>query len=95
MHLDQLLNDIDRDSLIELFGGATLAAVEAGLTEKNGKTYVHCLVRDKPVQAKHEELVRQLWLQRLTLSTDIPYRVLAWNTQSPSAATPPSAPTLW
>jgi hypothetical protein len=52
MHLDQLLNDIDRDSLIEPFGGAALAAAEASLTEKNGKAYVHCLVRDKPVQAK-------------------------------------------
>ncbi len=67
MRLDQLLNDIDRDALIELFGGAALAAVEAALTEKNGKSYVHCLVRDKPVQAKREELVRQLWLQRLAL----------------------------
>lgn len=67
MPLDQLFNDIDQDSLIELFGGAALAAVEASLTEKNGKAYVHCLVRDKPVQAKREELVRQLWLQRLTL----------------------------
>ena len=49
MRLDQLLNDIDRDASIELFGGAALAAVEAALTEKNGKAYVHCLVRDKPV----------------------------------------------
>lgn len=67
VRLDPLFNDIDRDSLIELFGGAALAAVEAALTEKNGKSYVHCLVRDKPIQAKREELVRQLWLQRLTL----------------------------
>ena len=67
MRLDQLLNDIDRYSLIELFGGAALAAVEAALSEKNAKPYVRCLVRDKPVQAKREDLVRQLWLQRLTL----------------------------
>lgn len=67
MHLDQLFSDIDQDSLTELFGGTALAAVELSLTEKNGKPYVNCLVRNKPVQAKHEELVRQLWLQRLTL----------------------------
>lgn len=52
MRFDQLLNDIDRDALIELFSGAALAAVEAALSEKNAKPYVHCLVRDKPVQAK-------------------------------------------
>jgi hypothetical protein len=28
MHLGRLLNDIDRDTLVELFGGAPLAAVE-------------------------------------------------------------------
>lgn len=44
IHLDQLLNDFDRDALIEPFGGAALAAVETALSEKNAKPYVHFVV---------------------------------------------------
>lgn len=58
MQLDHLLDDLNRDALIELFGQAAVLAVEAGLTEKSAKSYVHCLVRNKPIQAKREELVR-------------------------------------
>ena len=41
-------------------------ALEARTRGKNGKAYVRCLVRDKDVLAKPEEVVRQLWLHRLT-----------------------------
>ncbi|MBJ6610478.1 MAG: N-6 DNA methylase [Candidatus Thiothrix moscowensis] len=41
-------------------------AVIASSTVKNGKRYLTCLVRKKEVLAKPEEIVRQLWLQRLT-----------------------------
>lgn len=36
------------------------------LSEKAGKAYIRCLVRNKDVLAKPEELIRQLWLERLT-----------------------------
>lgn len=65
MYLTQVLDDLNRTALIDLFGVSVVYDVEAALTEKNGKPYVRCLVRKKDVQAKREELVRQLWLHRL------------------------------
>ncbi len=47
------------------FGMATVNAVGAMLLEKNGRTYIKCQVRGKDIQAKHEEIIRQLWLHRL------------------------------
>ncbi|MCB1776292.1 MAG: type I restriction enzyme HsdR N-terminal domain-containing protein, partial [Candidatus Competibacteraceae bacterium] len=66
MLINDILNDLNRDALIDLFGAPAVTAVESNLSEKAGKPYVHCLARKKNVQAKREELVRQLWLQRLT-----------------------------
>ena len=47
------------------FGLPTIVAVEALLSEKGGKPYIHCQVRGKAVQAKPEEIIRQLWIYRL------------------------------
>lgn len=47
------------------FSEATIAALEERLTEKNGKPYLKCFVRNKDVMAKPEEIVRQLWLHTL------------------------------
>lgn len=66
MLVSPIIDGILREPLLEFFGKSVLEAVEARLTDKGGKTYVRCLVRDKDVQAKREELVRQLWLHRLT-----------------------------
>lgn len=65
MLITQLLDDLNRDAIIDLFGLSAVMEVEAALSEKSGKPYVQCLVRKKDVQAKREELVRQLWLHRL------------------------------
>ena len=65
MHITQILDDLNRDALVDLFGLVPVTNVESALTEKSGKPYVQCLVRKKDVQAKREELVRQLWLHRL------------------------------
>lgn len=43
----------------------TVTAVSLRMTEKAGKPYLNCLARKKEVQAKPEEVIRQLWLQRL------------------------------
>jgi type I restriction enzyme M protein len=48
-----------------LFTPTEMAAVEATLTEKNGKPFLKCRVREKEIAAKPEEIIRQLWLYRL------------------------------
>lgn len=72
MFITQILDDLNRDALIDLFGLSAVRAVEANLSEKAGKSYVQCLVRKKTVQVKREELVRQLWLHRLVLHYKYP-----------------------
>ena len=52
-------------------------AVIAASIVKNGKRYLTCLVRKKEILAKPEEIVRQLWLQRLTLHYGYPVTRLA------------------
>ncbi len=63
------LSDIFQDSAIRqtlaIFSDAEKDAIEQALFDKNGKPYIKCLVRGKDVQAKKEEVVRQLWLHRL------------------------------
>lgn len=77
MFLTQVLDDLKRPALVDLFGLSVVMSVEAALTEKAGKYYVHCLVRKKAVQAKREELVRQLWLHRLVEHYQYPVSRLA------------------
>ena len=72
MLITEILNDLNRDALIDLFGAPAVTAVESNLSEKAGKFYVQCLVRNKKIQAKREELVRQLWLHRLVLHYQYP-----------------------
>jgi type I restriction enzyme M protein len=48
-----------------LFDEAGIKAVKALLTEKNGKPFIQCQIRGREVQAKPEEIIRQLWIQRL------------------------------
>lgn len=52
-------------------------AVIAASIVKNGKRYLTCLVRNKEILAKPEEIVRQLWLQRLTQHYGYPVTRLA------------------
>lgn len=51
----------------EIISAAELAWLEGRINEvKPGKPTMPCLARKKDVPAKKEELVRQLWLHRLT-----------------------------
>lgn len=63
------LSEIFQDSAIReqliIFSDAEKDAIEQSLFDKGGKTYIKCLIRGKEVQAKKEEVVRQLWLKRL------------------------------
>ncbi|MCX5831147.1 MAG: N-6 DNA methylase [Deltaproteobacteria bacterium] len=67
MKLTDTLNTAKALSSLSLFNVKTIKAVEAGLLEKNGKNYLKCPVRGKEIQVKPEEVVRQLWIQRLLL----------------------------
>jgi len=48
------------------FDSDAIKEIEAALFDKNGKAYLKCLATGKERQAKPEEVVRQLWIQRLT-----------------------------
>jgi len=47
------------------FDEKTIGAVEKLVINKNDKPYIKCLVRQKEVLAKPEEIIRQLWLHQL------------------------------
>jgi len=49
----------------DIFPPGTIAQVEKRLEERNGKPAIRCLIRDKWLAPKPEELVRQLWLEHL------------------------------
>lgn len=57
---------------VDGFAPDVVEAVQASMSEKDGKAYVTCAVRDKEVAAKPEELVRQLWLHALHLTYGYP-----------------------
>jgi len=65
MSISDILKEAKQGISLESFGDMAIKAVEAELSEKNGKTYVRCLVRNKPILAKPEEIIRQLWIYRL------------------------------
>lgn len=65
MNLSDLFVGIKGSYSLGVFSTAEISAVEANLSEKNGKPYLKCIARNKDVQAKPEEVVRQLWLYRL------------------------------
>lgn len=62
---------------LDAFMPRAVAAVEKALTEKNGKTYVTCAVRNKEVLAKPEEIIRQLWVHTLLKQYHYPVERLA------------------
>ena len=50
---------------MDIFGQNAINAIESNLIERNGKFYLKCPVRKKEIQAKPEEVIRQLWIHRL------------------------------
>ena len=75
--LSDLMQD-DKSALsLCAMGDAAIAAVEAMLTEKNGKIFLKCQVRGKDILAKPEEIIRQLWLHRLIHNYGYPVQRLS------------------
>ena len=50
---------------LTIFSSESISRIEKNIFEKEGKYFVGCLKRNKPVQAKPEEIVRQLMLDKL------------------------------
>lgn len=73
MTINELLSNSKSQFSLDVFSTKSRAAVEAAMTEKNGKYYLKCRVRGKDVIAKPEEIIRQLWLYRL--EHDFKYQV--------------------
>jgi type I restriction enzyme M protein len=61
--LAQILKDSDYK--MSLFATEEIIAFESLVIEKNGKPYVTCLIRDKEISLKPEEIVRQLYVKKL------------------------------
>jgi len=61
--LVSILKDSQYD--LSIFTAEEIAALEKKIIEKNGKPYVECIIRNKEVQLKPEEIVRQLYASKL------------------------------
>jgi len=68
----EIFNNANARLGLAQFSEADIAAIESCLFEKNGKCYLRCQVRNKEIVAKPEEVVRQLWIQRLTKHYNYP-----------------------
>ena len=63
-----MIEQILKDSAYKLsqFNSNEIAAVEEKIYQKsNGKFYIRCLIRDKEIQLKPEEVIRQLFIYKL------------------------------
>jgi len=65
LKLKDVLRDLDVDVSTGVFTAEAMAVVDSMLMERNGKPYLKCQIRGKEVQAKPEEIVRQLWIAML------------------------------
>ena len=65
--MSQILVSIIKESNYKLtqFSEEAINAIENNIVIKNGKTYVKCLVRNKDILLKPEEIVRQLYIYKL------------------------------
>jgi len=57
---------------LALLSDDEVARLEARVSEKNGRLFVRCLKRERDMRVTPEEVVRQLWLDRLTTSYGYP-----------------------
>lgn len=62
---------------LSLFTNEAISNVEALLFERGGKPYLTCQIRGKEIQAKPEEIVRQLWIHTLLYRYQYPRQRLA------------------
>jgi len=63
MKLSEILKDSNYH--LSLFKETDIESLENRVEEKKGKAYINCIIRNKSIQLKPEEIVRQLYTQRL------------------------------
>ena len=75
---DFKLETILRDSnyTLSIFDKEEVRALEKRITEKKDKPYITCLIRDKEIQLKPEEVVRQLYVTKLTDDYGYPKEII-------------------
>ena len=61
--LSSILKDTHYD--LSLFTPSEINSVESQIQYKEGRPYINCIIRDKDIQLKPEEVVRQLYTTRL------------------------------
>ncbi len=61
--LDIILKDSDYH--LSLFSNSEIQKLEKNIIEKNSKPYINCIIREKEVQLKPEEIVRQFYALKL------------------------------
>jgi len=66
MKLESIFTKNDFMSSMIFFSNDEIAVIENALYEKSEKIYLKCIIRNKEILAKPEEIIRQLWLLRLT-----------------------------
>ena len=67
---NHMTGDVGR--ALSLMSDDEIATLEKRVSERTGRLYVRCLKRNKEVRVTPEEVVRQLWLDRLTTQYDYP-----------------------
>lgn len=77
MKLAEVLQSTKHGYALDLFAASSITYVEKLLFDKAGKPYLQCQVRRKDVAAKPEEIIRQLWIHRLTVHLKYPLTRLA------------------
>lgn len=77
MKLKDILQGLKADYSPQLFTPEVISAVESDLKERNGKFYVLCRIRGKEVQAKPEEIIRQLWVAALLYTYSYPRQLIS------------------
>jgi type I restriction enzyme M protein len=77
MKLSEILKETEAELLLETFGMTAIEAIETAIIQKNGKLYVRCIVRNKDILVKKEEIVRQLWIYHLIHHHGYPLKRLA------------------
>lgn len=67
---NHMTGDVGR--ALALLSDVEVERLEGRVSERAGKLFVKCLKRDKDIRVTPEEVVRQLWLDRLTTSYGYP-----------------------
>ncbi len=66
MEVEDLFGSASVAHSLALASAEELSALQEQLISKRDKLYIRCPVRQKDILAKPEEIVRQLWIDRLT-----------------------------